>query len=132
MCTIDATPFRDVNGLGGGGEAAVSLVLSAHGQLTGRDHRTLDKLADGVTSTCDDVHMWLAPFSPGKEHLLTIKLPQPETLKGLRVWNYNKSLDDSYRGVGAMRIKLDGVDLLGRPVTVSTLKLLCRANKGGV
>jgi hypothetical protein len=29
----------------------------------GSDHRTLDKLFDGVTSTSDDKHMWLIPFN---------------------------------------------------------------------
>jgi hypothetical protein len=29
----------------------------------GSDHRTLDKLFDGVNSTTDDKHMWLIPFN---------------------------------------------------------------------
>jgi hypothetical protein len=27
------------------------------------DPRTVDKLLDGVNRTCDDLHMWLAPFT---------------------------------------------------------------------
>lgn len=30
-----------------------------------RDPRTCDKLVDGHYLTCDDLHMWLAPFTPG-------------------------------------------------------------------
>jgi hypothetical protein len=29
----------------------------------GSDHRTLDKLFDGVNSTTDDKHMWLVPYN---------------------------------------------------------------------
>ena len=103
MCSIDAKPLRDVNALDGG---------------VGGDHRTLDKLTDGVTQTCDDVHMWLAPLQPGNAHTLTIKLRKPTTLRGFRIWNYNKCLDDTYRGIGSMRVLLDGQDLLGQPITI--------------
>lgn len=47
----------------------------------------------------EDEHMWLIPFSSGAEHRLTIQLPTEHTLTGLRVWNYNKSPEDTYRGV---------------------------------
>ncbi len=29
----------------------------------GNDPRTVDKLLDGVNRTCDDLHMWLTPFT---------------------------------------------------------------------
>jgi hypothetical protein len=31
----------------------------------GSDPRTVDNLLDGVNWTCDDMHVWLAPFTPG-------------------------------------------------------------------
>ena len=46
-----------------------------------------------------DEHMWLIPFTDGQGHLLTIDLGHTTPLVGFRVWNYNKSTDDSFRGV---------------------------------
>lgn len=43
--------------------------------------------------------MWLIPFTEGQDHLLTIDLGRTTPLVGIRVWNYNKSTDDSFRGV---------------------------------
>lgn len=43
--------------------------------------------------------MWLIPFTDGQDHLLTVDLEHCTPLIGLRVWNYNKSTDDSFRGV---------------------------------
>lgn len=43
--------------------------------------------------------MWLIPFSPGLDHVLTIRFDRAESIAGLRFWNYNKSPEDTYRGV---------------------------------
>lgn len=43
--------------------------------------------------------MWLIPFSPGEDHIVTIHFTKVESLAGLRIWNYNKSPEDTYRGV---------------------------------
>lgn len=56
-------------------------------------------MIDGQNITTDDEHMWLIPFSSGAEHWLTAQMPTAHTLTGLRVWNYNKSPEDTYRGV---------------------------------
>ena len=59
-------------------------------------------LVDGVNLTTDAAHMWVWPMPhlPSSScHCLTFKLDTPTSLKGLRVWNYNQSLEDSYRGV---------------------------------
>ena len=45
-----------------------------------------------------DEHMWLIPFTDGQGHLLTIDLGHTTPLEGFRVWNYNKSKDDCFRG----------------------------------
>lgn len=82
--------------------------------------------------------MWLAPFCPEKDHYLSVHLDSPTALQGFRVWNYNKSGDDSYRGaiirlnqklhltagvllagVGFVRVLLDGQDVIGHPISVS-------------
>ena len=60
---------------------------------------TVPRLVDRVNVTTDDQHMWLAPLSPGTQHTLTLTLDTPTALSALRVWNYNKSVEDTYRGV---------------------------------
>lgn len=43
--------------------------------------------------------MWLIPFSPGLDHVVTICFDRAQSIAGLRFWNYNKSPEDTYRGV---------------------------------
>uniref|UniRef100_A0A8C6S9F0 KIAA0556 n=1 Tax=Neogobius melanostomus TaxID=47308 RepID=A0A8C6S9F0_9GOBI len=75
----------------------------------GHDLRTLDKLLDGHNITTDDHHMWLIPFSYGDPHTLTITFNKVQTIAGLRIWNYNKSPEDSYRGVKLIHVFMDDV-----------------------
>uniref|UniRef100_A0A667YYT1 Katanin interacting protein n=1 Tax=Myripristis murdjan TaxID=586833 RepID=A0A667YYT1_9TELE len=75
----------------------------------GHDPRTLDKLIDGHNITTDDQHMWLIPFSYGEPHTLTVTFNKAQTIAGLRIWNYNKSPEDSYRGVKVIHLFLDDV-----------------------
>ena len=60
---------------------------------------SLYRLIDGENVTMSDEHMWLIPFTPGGSHLLTITLKEPMEITGLRLWNYNKSPEGTYRGV---------------------------------
>lgn len=62
------------------------------------DPRVSSNLVDNVNDTTDDTHMWLAPFNRGEDHIVRIRLNKPTEVAGLRVWNYNKSPEDSYRG----------------------------------
>lgn len=68
------------------------------------------RLIDGTNITAEDDHMWLIPFSFGENHLLTIHFHKIENIAGLRFWNYNKSPEDTYRGVskrkGALPAKI--------------------------
>lgn len=68
------------------------------------------RLIDGTNITAEDDHMWLIPFSFGENHLLTIHFDKSESIAGLRFWNYNKSPEDTYRGVskrkGALPAKI--------------------------
>lgn len=73
-----------------------------------RDPRTADKLLDGVCCTCDDLHMWLAPFEQGRVHRVMVRFPHALRLAMVRVWNYNKSRIHSYRGARLVRMSLDG------------------------
>lgn len=43
--------------------------------------------------------MWLIPFSYGEPHTLNVTFSKTQIIAGLRIWNYNKSPEDSYRGV---------------------------------
>jgi hypothetical protein len=67
----------------------------------------VSNLLDGVHPTKDDLHMWLAPFTPSQPHTITISLSSPTSLAVVRVWNYNKSRIHSYRGVRDMEMWLD-------------------------
>uniref|UniRef100_A0A8C2A4W0 Si:dkey-161j23.6 n=1 Tax=Cyprinus carpio TaxID=7962 RepID=A0A8C2A4W0_CYPCA len=73
------------------------------------DLRTLDKLFDGMNITTDDKHMWLIPFTSASDHTLTVRFAQPQTIAGFRIWNYNKSPEDSYRGLKVVHVFLDSV-----------------------
>ncbi|XP_035002049.2 katanin-interacting protein isoform X3 [Hippoglossus stenolepis] len=75
----------------------------------GHDQRTLDKLVDGQNITTEDQHMWLIPFSRGDSHTLSITFNTAQTIAGLRIWNYNKSPEDSYRGVKLIHVFVDDV-----------------------
>ncbi|KAK3752195.1 hypothetical protein QZH41_019340, partial [Actinostola sp. cb2023] len=72
------------------------------------DDRTLDKIIDGINVTTSDEHMWLIPFTEGEDHTLSIDLGNRTQLMGMRVWNYNKSPDDTFRGAKLVHVKLDG------------------------
>nr|KAF6489779.1 hypothetical protein HJG59_007249 [Molossus molossus] len=73
------------------------------------DSRTLDKLIDGANITMEDEHMWLIPFSPGLDHVVTICFDRAQSIAGLRFWNYNKSPEDTYRGARTVHVSLDGL-----------------------
>ncbi|DBA02328.1 TPA: hypothetical protein N0F65_006203 [Lagenidium giganteum] len=77
------------------------------------DPRTLDKLIDGVGTTCDDTHMWLVPFSAGGQEL-RIDLKKEHLIHGLRIWNYNKSDEDTFRGAKQIDVLVDGVSVAPR------------------
>jgi hypothetical protein len=71
------------------------------------DYRTLDKVINGQNQTTDDRNMWLIPFCPGQQHYIDINLQKTTKITGLRFWNYNKSDEDTYRGIKNVRILVD-------------------------
>ncbi|KAM8779603.1 katanin-interacting protein [Rhynchonycteris naso] len=73
------------------------------------DSRTLDKLIDGTNITMEDEHMWLVPFSPGLDHVVTVRFDRAQSIAGLRFWNYNKSPEDTYRGAKVVHVSLDSL-----------------------
>ena len=52
----------------------------------GSDPRVVSNLLDGVNQTRDDLHMWLAPFTPGHTHIVRIVFIKPTTLAMVRIW----------------------------------------------
>ena len=71
------------------------------------DPRTPDKLINGVNQTTNDVNMWLIPFSKHIEAYIQITLPERQEILSLNIWNYNKSLEDTSRGIKLVRILID-------------------------
>ncbi|XP_044836390.1 katanin-interacting protein isoform X4 [Mauremys mutica] len=73
----------------------------------GKDPRVITNLTDGVNRTQDDMHLWLAPFTPGKPHHIYIDFVNPCQVAMIRIWNYNKSRIHSFRGVKDITMLLD-------------------------
>ncbi|KAE8748472.1 hypothetical protein FOCC_FOCC004767 [Frankliniella occidentalis] len=73
------------------------------------DPRVVRNLVDGVNRTRDDLHLWLAPFTPGSHHYIYVEFSVPYTIAMLRLWNYNKSRIHSFRGAKDVEIFLDEV-----------------------
>ncbi|KAM4024927.1 katanin-interacting protein isoform 2-T2 [Anomaloglossus baeobatrachus] len=73
----------------------------------GKDPRVVTNLIDGVNKTQDDMHVWLAPFTPGKTHFIYSDFISPCKVAMIRIWNYNKSRIHSFRGVKDIEILLD-------------------------
>ncbi|NXK65617.1 K0556 protein, partial [Sylvietta virens] len=73
----------------------------------GNDPRIVTNLIDGVHRTQDDMHLWLAPFTPGKPHFVFIDFVNSCQVAMIRIWNYNKSRIHSFRGVKDIIMVLD-------------------------
>ncbi|KFQ70940.1 Uncharacterized protein KIAA0556, partial [Phaethon lepturus] len=73
----------------------------------GNDPRIITNVIDGVNRTQDDMHLWLAPFTPGKPHFIFIDFVNPCQVAMIRIWNYNKSRIHSLRGVKDIIMVLD-------------------------
>lgn len=78
---LDANP-RDMNSIQG----------------YGSDYRTLDKLVNKINNTNDDHNMWLIPFNKGENHILKIDLGKTTNISAIKLYNYNKSEEDTLRG----------------------------------
>ncbi|XP_059717726.1 katanin-interacting protein isoform X9 [Haemorhous mexicanus] len=73
----------------------------------GNDPRVVTNLIDGVNRTQDDMHLWLAPFTPGKAHFVFVDFVDSCQVAMIRIWNYNKSRIHSFRGVKDIIMVLD-------------------------
>ena len=77
----------------------------------GSDPRVVANLFDGALATCDDHHLWLAPFTAGARHTVSVDLRSLHRLSLVRIWNYNKSRIHSFRGARHVEIALDGAPI---------------------
>lgn len=50
------------------------------------DPRVVTNLIDGVNRTRDDIHMWLAPFTAGQRHSISILFERPTSVAMIRIW----------------------------------------------
>lgn len=73
----------------------------------GSDYRTLDKLFNKTNNTMDDHHMWLIPFNKGEDHTITIDFGKLQNISAIKFYNYNKSPEDTLRGVKSITMTLD-------------------------
>ena len=68
-------------------------------------------LVDGVNLTTDPLHMWHVTGAPRQSTIvLTFELgTHPVLLRGLRIWNYNESGEESCKGAKHVQLYVDGV-----------------------
>lgn len=59
----------------------------------------ITRLLNGDNVTMNDENMWLIPFDEEATQYMKVNFPHPTTVTGIRIWNYNKSLEDTCRGV---------------------------------
>ncbi|CAF1052117.1 unnamed protein product [Adineta ricciae] len=78
-------------------------VLSTHENAVQR----LENLFDSENVTCNPNHMWLCPFNRKERVRIMITLSVSKKLHGLRIWNYNESSDDTYRGIKRLHVQLN-------------------------
>ncbi|CAE7406632.1 Katnip [Symbiodinium natans] len=84
------------------------------------DVRTLSNLLNGVCCTVDDQHMWLAPFlkaapetldddqnDVSQRNYIRISFDADREVAGFNVWNYNKNLEDTCRGIREFSVYCD-------------------------
>ena len=71
------------------------------------DPRVVTNIINNQNDTCEDRLMWLIPYTKGGTHVLKISFDKPLKIAGFRVWNYNKSPEDTLRGVKTVRIAAD-------------------------
>ena len=51
-----------------------------------KDPRVVTNLIDGIYRTRDDTHMWLAPYSKGKNHYIYMTFAKPVKIAMIRIW----------------------------------------------
>ena len=55
--------------------------------------------------------MWMIAFFSGQPSYIEINFDEEHIVTALKIWNYNKNIDDTSRGVQLINIIADGVYL---------------------
>ena len=50
------------------------------------DPRVVKNLIDGINRTRDDAHVWLAPFTPGENHIIRMAFNKRTRIAMIRIW----------------------------------------------
>lgn len=67
--------------------------------------RNIHRICDGVYDTIDAEHMWQGTMpDPPKCMEIGIKFKSTKGIGAIRIWNYNKSLIDSVKGIKEVEI----------------------------
>jgi len=75
------------------------------------DYRTIDKIIDNFNITTDDKHMWLIPFTRKKSHIITIIIPGKPIISAIKIYNYNRTPEDTVRGACRIQIYCDNNEM---------------------
>jgi len=88
-------------------KSAISIHLNdAKGHLAPHQDLTISSLVDGCNITTAEEHMWTMRFQP--HTILSMDLGLRRPVWGLKLYNYNSSVNESFRGVKHFQIHLDG------------------------
>ena len=68
---------------------------------------TVERLLGDTNITTSELHMWCVPYSPKRKCTIEISFVQATLITGFRVWNYNLSFEDTYKGVKEVRVDID-------------------------
>ena len=73
------------------------------------DPRRIENLFDGVNETTDASHMWLAPFTPGERHTISIDFGREVEISRVRLWNFNASRAHANRGARHAELRINSL-----------------------
>ncbi|KAF5285880.1 hypothetical protein FQA39_LY04341 [Lamprigera yunnana] len=72
----------------------------------------LENLTNGDNVTMEADNMWWVYHKTGQKVIITIQFNNFVYMSGIRIWNYNESPETTYAGVQAIKILLDGKQLI--------------------
>lgn len=80
------------------------------GDWEGGEDVDVRPLMNGVWATVDPANMFNVPYSAEATFMSFIRVDFGKivTIRGLKVWNYNATLEDTYAGVRNVRVVVDG------------------------
>ncbi|XP_070152139.1 katanin-interacting protein-like isoform X2 [Polyergus mexicanus] len=93
------------------GDQGITVPLTDANLYCNVENTHLMNLIDGHNITTEMDHMWLANVTSNKRIAITVTFDTDMYLTGMRIWNYNASLELSYCGVKRLLVKLDGKQL---------------------